>query len=229
LRGLQLGQIHIDMRVLIVEDDRFYANRLHEMLSDHGLEVLVAYSSEEAMQIDPAGYESAVIDVIMPNNPLESGISTEECRGGYMAGVAVARRIRKLKPDIKLMLMSGDTWLNETEEWAVMQNIPLVRKYERSAVITALHSCGILAGRPAPKAFIVHGHDEISLLQLKDYIQNVMKWQEPIILRQQPNCGKTLIEKFEEFSTKVDCVFVLLTPDDITRTARTDPDKRRSR
>jgi predicted nucleotide-binding protein len=217
------------MRILLAEDDRFYANRLTELLSDHGLEVSLVGSTEEALRIDPSVYDSAILDMIMPNDPVASGITIEECRGGYMAGVALARRIRKLKPGIKLILMSGDSWLNEAETWALAQGIPLVRKYERSAVVAALHQVGILTGRPAPRAFIVHGHDDTAVLELKDYVQNVLKWQEPIILRQQPNSGKTVIEKFEEFSTRVDCAFVLLTPDDQMKAEVTGQAKRRSR
>jgi predicted nucleotide-binding protein len=217
------------MRILLAEDDRFYATRLTELLSDHDLDVSLAGSTEEVLRIDPSLYDSAILDMIMPNDSAASGISNEECRGGYMAGVALARRIRKLKPGIKLILMSGDTWLNEAEAWAAAQGIPLVRKYERSAVVAALHQVGILTGRPAPRAFIVHGHDETAALQLKDYVQNVLRWQEPIILRQQPNSGKTIIEKFEEFATRVDCAFVLLTPDDEMKAEGTDEAKRRSR
>ena len=48
------------------------------------------------------------------------------------------------------------------------------------------------------------------------------------ILREQPNCGRTLIEKFEDFSELIDCVFVLLTPDD-AMTVTTTKEPRRSR
>ena len=80
-----------------------------------------------------------------------------------------------------------------------------------------------------PPAFIVHGHDENAVRELKDYIQNTLKWQEPVILREQPNCGKTIIEKFEDFGARADFVFVLLTPDDRIYSALFDDDKRRSR
>ena len=65
------------------------------------------------------------------------------------------------------------------------------------------------------RSFIVHGHDEVAKLGLKDYLQNTLSLPEPIILHQQPNKGRTVIEKFEECSEDVDVAFVLLTPDDI--------------
>ena len=59
------------------------------------------------------------------------------------------------------------------------------------------------------------GHDATAKLELKDYLQNTLRLPEPTILHQQPNKGRTVIEKFEECSEDVDVAFVLLTPDDI--------------
>ena len=53
-------------------------------------------------------------------------------------------------------------------------------------------------------------------MQLKNYLQNTLGWPEPVVLREQPNSGRTLIEKFEDLAAPIDCVFVLLTPDDLT-------------
>ena len=43
-------------------------------------------------------------------------------------------------------------------------------------------------------------------------------------MREQPNCGRTIVEKFEDYSELIDCVFVLLTPDDtMALTATKEP------
>ena len=65
------------------------------------------------------------------------------------------------------------------------------------------------------RSFIVHGHDENAKLALKNYLQNTLRWPEPVILAEKRSGGKTIIEKFEEHSTNIDVVFVLLTPDDL--------------
>lgn len=65
------------------------------------------------------------------------------------------------------------------------------------------------------RTFIVHGHDTESKLALKDYLQNTLSFPEPVILHQQPNKGRTVIEKFEDCSDEIDVAFVLLTQDDI--------------
>ena len=72
-----------------------------------------------------------------------------------------------------------------------------------------------LTDKPTPPVpFIVHGHDETAKLALKNFLQNILKFPEPIILHEQPNWGRTVIEKFEDYSAMSALVFVLLTPDD---------------
>lgn len=67
---------------------------------------------------------------------------------------------------------------------------------------------------PKMKVFIVHGHDHKLLYELKDYLQNTLGFEEPIVLMQKPNMGRTIIEKFEDYADIVDAAVVLLTPDD---------------
>ncbi len=61
------------------------------------------------------------------------------------------------------------------------------------------------------KVFIVHGHDE----EMKTNIETIVKKLElePIILHQQPNEGRTIIEKFTKYS-EVGAAIIVLSPDD---------------
>lgn len=61
------------------------------------------------------------------------------------------------------------------------------------------------------KIFVVHGHDEAAKEATARFLKALDF--EPIILHEQPNGGRTLIEKFEKFSDVAFAV-VLLTPDD---------------
>jgi predicted nucleotide-binding protein len=81
-----------------------------------------------------------------------------------------------------------------------------------------------------PRVFIVHGHNEVTKLALKNYLQNVLKLPEPIILHERPSLGRTIIEKFEDEAAHVDLVMVLLTPEDRGASASdSDELKRRAR
>ena len=62
------------------------------------------------------------------------------------------------------------------------------------------------------KVFVVHGHAEEPKQAVADFLRS--GGLEPIILHQQPNEGRTIIEKFEKHSGVVGFAVVLLTPDD---------------
>jgi predicted nucleotide-binding protein/CheY-like chemotaxis protein len=217
------------MAVLIIEDDAFYSIQLAEILRDSGVEFLVSHTAEDALNVQPTEFDAAVIDVMLPNNPSASGISAEEARGGFLTGIALARRFRESRPNLKIVLITGDLWGSTSGDWAKSQGIPIVLKSDgQKEVRAALSRLGVLKELVGPRAFVVHGHDEVALLQLKNYLQNVLHWPEPVILREQPNYGRTLIEKFEELAGRIDCVFVLLTPDDAI-VSKQSPEPRRSR
>ena len=64
--------------------------------------------------------------------------------------------------------------------------------------------------------FIVHGHDNMAKLELKNYLQSNLNLPEPIILHEKPSHGRTIIEKFEDYANNATLAFVLLTPDDVS-------------
>lgn len=64
--------------------------------------------------------------------------------------------------------------------------------------------------------FIVHGHDELNLLRLKDHLRD-RYMIETIVLAKKAGKGRSIIEKFEEEAQRATYAFVLLTPDDLIR------------
>jgi predicted nucleotide-binding protein len=63
------------------------------------------------------------------------------------------------------------------------------------------------------KVFIVHGRDIAARETVARFIENIDL--KPVILHEQPDKGKTLIEKFETNSNDIGFAIVLLTPDDL--------------
>lgn len=85
-----------------------------------------------------------------------------------------------------------------------------------------------VAMRVAPsgrRVFVVHGRDDGAKETVARYLSNLDL--EPIILHEQPNQGRTVIEKFEDHSDVAFAV-VLFTPDDTGHPAG-KPDEARSR
>jgi len=77
------------------------------------------------------------------------------------------------------------------------------------------------AAPPAPaispasrrKVFVVHGHDDAALHAVARCLEQL--GLDAIVLREQPDVGRTIIEKFEECAADVGFAVVLLTPDDL--------------
>ena len=67
------------------------------------------------------------------------------------------------------------------------------------------------------KVFIVHGHDESILAELKDILKTTFNL-EPIILKELKDDGRTVIEKFEDNARLCAFAFVIVTPDDTVET-----------
>lgn len=61
--------------------------------------------------------------------------------------------------------------------------------------------------------FIVHGHDAASKEELARILEKL--GLSPVILHEQPEKGRVLIEKLEQHTSDVGYAFVLLTPDDV--------------
>jgi predicted nucleotide-binding protein len=75
--------------------------------------------------------------------------------------------------------------------------------------------------------FVVHGHDDVALEKLTHFIEHL--GLHPIVLRDVPSRGQTIIAKIEHYS-RVGYVVVLLTPDDVGFSKkRPDRKERRAR
>lgn len=97
------------------------------------------------------------------------------------------------------------------------------------------HEQSIEIGSPAEKAavvptnrvFVVHGHDEAALQGLARFLEKL--GLEAIILKEQPDQGRTIIEKFEETADDIGFAVVLLTPDDLGASVKAETSDARAR
>jgi hypothetical protein len=75
------------------------------------------------------------------------------------------------------------------------------------------------------RVFVVHGHDDAALQRLARFLEKLGLIA--TVLREQPDQGRTIIEKFEDFARDVGFAVVLLTPDDVGGSASaTQPEAR---
>jgi predicted nucleotide-binding protein len=82
-------------------------------------------------------------------------------------------------------------------------------------------------GAPDPEVpgtiFVVHGQDHAAKLAVQGFIRQVTDL-DPVVLHDQPNMGRTLIEKFEGEGARAAFAVVVLTADDEGRAVRTESD-----
>ncbi len=101
------------------------------------------------------------------------------------------------------------SWIEEVEEdWT---------ETERT-LGTSSHDFG--NSRWSNRVFIVHGHDEAARETVARNLERLDLT--PIVLHEQPNQGRTIIEKFENHAD-VGSAVVLLTPDDMGAPAKDEP------
>jgi predicted nucleotide-binding protein len=67
--------------------------------------------------------------------------------------------------------------------------------------------------RDSQAIFVIHGHDHLRLAALKSAIVD-LTGRNPIVLHEQPDQGRSIIEKFEEYAQRSSFAVALFTPDD---------------
>lgn len=221
------------MAIITIIDDDLAMDCLMENLRYRGHDAKRIGTAREALEnIDNiVSSDLIVLDIILPW-PL--GKVKSEVSGSRTAGMEILKEIRAKNSKIPIIVFSviqdmelisvfnDDKYTNFIPKWGMSSLNEFVWHINKVLCIEDSPSL--------PTTFIVHGHNETTKLSLKNYLQNTLNFPEPIILHEQPNQGRTIIEKFEYYAGKSSLVFVLLTPDDIGGEATTPNDlKRRAR
>ena len=102
--------------VLLVEDDELVRNITHRILADHGYKVIVAADGEAGLrELETRAAEKLdmlLTDVIMPR----------------LSGKELADRAAQLRPDLRILFISGYTDNALEEKGALAQGIELLQK-----------------------------------------------------------------------------------------------------
>ncbi len=104
-----------------------------------------------------------------------------------------------------------ESMIEEIEEYWSDENQTPTQPIDQSD-ISALDSERIDKRSSSNRVFVIHGHDESARRTVARFLERLDL--EPVILHEQPNKGRTIIEKFEEHA-QVGFAVVLLTPDDV--------------
>jgi predicted nucleotide-binding protein len=155
--------------------------------------------------------------------------------GAFYAGIEVLRvdgvnvpsdiKLNKLLADhdIPLIISPPNLLLNEDDSASLNANADSDQEMKTeptTPVSTALEVRMAMPSTREPKnesvhrkVFVVHGHDNEAKLEVARLLERLTLI--PIILHEQPNRGRTIIEKFELVASDVTFAVILLTPDDV--------------
>lgn len=206
--------------ILLCDDDSLTVASMGAALRDAGYVVSEATTVDQCLSLAVAErHDLALIDVMMPPGPFE----WQETKGGYASGIALARKLRQVQPDLKIIGMSNAP-TREMVQWFKQHAHGFFPKRESFANpdLVARWTKRFLTPDEwwaTIQTFIVHGHDHDSLRSLERYLIGTLRLPPPIVLGDLASGGQTLIEKLEEVGGAVDVVFVLMTPDDTVTTS----------
>jgi CheY-like chemotaxis protein len=219
-------------RVFIVDDD-LAMDILTESLRFRGHDAQRITSATDALDKveELVCADLIVLDIIMPwpERRMATAIA-----GAGTAGMEVLRELRSRNRTVPVVAYSATrdaVIIDAIEDDPHARFISKWEGYSLRELISHIHRALGLPVEALPlQPFIVHGHDDKAKLALKNYLQNTLGLPEPLILHEQANYGRTIIEKFEDYAAMSTLVFVLLTPDDVAASGDDADDlKRRAR
>ncbi|WP_431753913.1 TIR domain-containing protein [Nitrososphaera sp.] len=129
--------------------------------------------------------------------------------GLLLLGIRNRREAQRRSSRVAIVGIPDEWYVTEEGEHVTRQFIKTPPKH--SATLNQKQSTVL----DTKKVFIVHGPDDAAKLELARIIEGFRL--KPIILHEQANGGKTLIEKFEKRIENIGYAFILLTPDDICK------------
>ena len=221
------------MANIIIIDDDLAMEILMENLRYRGHDAKRIGTSQEALN-DIEALLSAnlvILDIIMP---WPTGRAKSEVSGSRTAGMEILRELRNKSNELPIVVYSATQDADLIKAIMSDKNATFISKWGMSSLEETIGKINIILGLEEtsiePISFIVHGRNDLVKLELKNYLQNTLNLPEPIILHEQPDLGRTIIEKFENYAMQSSLVFVLLTPDDLGSVASESNDlKRRAR
>lgn len=196
--------------IYLIDDDAFFTDTLKGILGDLGFSAKTFASAKqfEKHLRKPPPY-AMIVDLAVPigNSAL---ISSSQAKGGHDTGITLLRLAKQSWFTTRLVLITGKP-SNDARCWCEENEVEyLLKPISRSTLERCL-------GLRRLRAFIVHGRDQDAIDKIKSTLVDLNI--EPIVLMEQQNRGRTVIEKFEKVSSSCDVAIIALSPEDIGRIA----------
>jgi len=203
----------IEIREFTLEEIKIGTQKLKRRIEEvENLDPGSIRSDDAKVSTVEENIRNAILEIFGPNSPeFKKYQSHEIWHGGYNLMDSDEERQAKFTAGIPQTVTMLEGLISRLKEKA--RFLPEEQTMKPSSRDTSI--------KESRQIFIVHGHDEANTLKLERLLKE--RWKlEPIILREKPGKGRTLIEKFEQEAQDVTYAFVLFTPDDLIEV----PDKK---
>lgn len=140
-------------------------------------------------------------DLKFIDNPQQQGLDKA------WGGTTELDKYHKAINDSKALIESV---MDRVNEWDKNISFDLVTTKFDNITVNVIN---VSDNTPKTKVFIVHGHDELAIAQISEILRKL--GLEPIVLRDEPSQGDTIIEKIERLSNEVSFGVILYTACDV--------------
>jgi predicted nucleotide-binding protein len=183
-------------------------------------------STAGAPQVPPAkGIELLQSQINKAHDLSSSGsVSEDDYRSWYLLtrsyvekafgadSPAVSRIMSAGRPRFPLKTLDSGEYLAQLLQSWVSQLKAAIELLQTEAQLQQGEPAAVPTPELGHRVFLVHGHDEGVLHEVARFLEKLK--HDPIVLKEEPGKGRTIIEKFEDYASEVGFVVVLLTPDD---------------
>ena len=213
--------------VLLVEDEESYRQEAELILARRGFHCLVARSSDTMGIFDDAlglmnrgmAITALITDLRLPIHGSRF-IGPSESRGSERAGFVLADEFRQRFESAPIVVWTTAPEVDDLRE-AVRRigNTRFLAKADGAAALANLLKRLLQGAQETDdggqrRCFIVHGHDDRTMNEIREFVIHTLGFPPPVVLREAPGGGLTILEKFEKYGQRSNLVFVLLTGDD---------------
>ena len=179
------------------------AAQLHDQI-DRGKEILGRINNRH----DMASEKDDLVKWRDYNFAILKGLfTTEEIYIEYRGSSHVRRAAHDQQDAVRVQLETAEPQIQKLE--SILERLEL---YPEPMTALANETASMLRVNPR-SVFVVHGHDEAALQSVARFLETI--GLQAIVLREQPDRGRTIIEKFEACASDVGFAIALLTPDDL--------------
>jgi len=214
------------MKIILVEDDSLQASYVTEKIRDHfgKSDVICCSNASEfvkaisSLNVDPP--DAIILDMMLPWCDFDD-LSSSEMPDDYPnlgGGIWCAKAALATGKLAKVPIIIHSVASERTVAEELPPSVFFVSKTEHpDSLIRVLRGIMLASKNTATPAiakdiFVVHGHDDEAKETVARFIEKI--GGRVVILHEQPNAGRTIIEKFEHHAN-VAFAIVLLTPDDV--------------